>query len=96
LNLARTWFNTHVTGFTIILEDVWNETIDGQTTIDYQLRSHNTKDESTPIASDIYLNRKDLNGVWHLEAYQHSTLWVDDSMEMIKAFLLGNGWVQTP
>lgn len=95
LNLARTWFNSHVTGFTMILEDVWNEAVAGQTTIDYQLRSQITKDESLPLASDIYLNRKDTNGVWHLEGYQGSVMLVDDSLTMVKTFLLSNGWEES-
>jgi hypothetical protein len=90
LNLARDWFNTHVQGFALILEDVWNETVEGQTTIDYQLRSLTTKDESLPLGSDVYANRRDANGVWHLEAYQYSVLWVDAELSVVRDFLLSN------
>jgi hypothetical protein len=90
LNLARTWFNANVQGFTMILEDVWNETAEDQTTIDYQLRSLTTKDESPPLASDVYGNRRDTSGVWHLEAYQRSVLLVDAELSWVRTFLLEN------
>lgn len=90
LNEARAWFNANVEGFTMILEDVWNETAEDQTTIDYQLRSLTTKDESTPLASDVYGNRRDANGVWHLEAYQQSVLFLDAELSMVRSFLLAN------
>jgi hypothetical protein len=90
LNEARTWFNANVQGFTMILEDVWNETAEDQTTIDYQLRSLTTKDESPPLASDVYANRRDANGVWHLEAYQQSVLFLDADLSMVRSFLLAN------
>jgi hypothetical protein len=90
LNEARAWFKANVQGFTMILEDVWNETAEDQTTIDYQLRSLTTKDESPPLASDVYANRRDANGVWHLEAYQHSVLFLDADLSMVRSFLLAN------
>jgi hypothetical protein len=90
LNQARAWFNNNVQGFSMILEDVWNETVEGQTTIDYQLRSLTTKDESLPLASDVYANRLDANGVWHLEAYQQSVLRVDAELSGVRAFLVAN------
>jgi hypothetical protein len=90
LNQSRAWFNANVQGFTMILEDVWNETVEDQTTIDYQLRSLTTKDESLPLASDVYGNRRDEGGVWHLEAYQHSVLLVDAELSVVRAFLLAN------
>ena len=90
LNQAREWFNTNVKGFSMILEDVWNETLEGQTTIDYQLRSLTTKDESLPLASDIYGNRLDAKGVWHVEAYQQSVLRVDEELSLVRAFLVAN------
>ena len=79
---ARTAFNKAMEaldlpahkGFVCVLEDAWNEATEGETHIEYSLRSLATKAETPPFAADVYHNRKDAHGVWHLEAYQHSVL----------------------
>lgn len=70
---ARNAFNMlFAKEFDCYLEDEWNEYAEGETWIEYRIRSLITKDEFPPIASDIYLNHQDEGGVWHLGDYQHS------------------------
>ncbi len=86
LNQMRDWFNAHVEGFEIYLEDEWNHYQEGQTWFDYNLRSLISKDELPPLASDVYLNHQDEGGVWHLGDYQSSHLRIT-SWEPIIHFL---------
>jgi hypothetical protein len=72
---ARTAFNRLFRQeFDCYLEDEWNEYVEGETWLDYRIRSLVTKDEFPPLASDIYLNRRDEGGVWHLGDYQNSII----------------------
>jgi hypothetical protein len=74
LNALRDGFNARVANYEIYLEDTWNERTPGETHLEYILRSLDTRNETEPLAWDVYLNRQDAKGVWHLEAYQHSVL----------------------
>jgi len=66
----RTEFNRDFPDCELYLEDVWNETVSGETHIETILRSRKTLNETPPLVVDIYHNRQDSKGVWHLEAYQ--------------------------
>jgi|GEM_PF-5395435 len=88
LNKARDWFNTFYAGeFQIYLEDEWDVYIEGQTWFDYNLRSLKSKDELPPLASDVYLNHQDNNGVWNLGDYQSSHVRDDLDWNHIEYFL---------
>jgi hypothetical protein len=75
---ARAWFNTHgVTGYEIYLEDQWDEYSEGETRIEYILRSLLSKDEMPQaFAYDAYHNHRTEKGVWHLGDYRASHLVV--------------------
>jgi hypothetical protein len=70
----RAWFNATFTLLECFLEDAWNEQVEGETHIEYHLRSPKTKQELGPLAADVYTNHSDAKGVWHLGAYQHTQL----------------------
>lgn len=74
LNALRDWVNTTFPGVELYLEDVWNDNALGETHFEYILRSRQTFEETPPLAADVYTNRQDLGGVWHLGDYQSSHL----------------------
>jgi hypothetical protein len=75
---ARAWFNTQgVGGYEIYLEDQWDEYSEGETRIEYILRSLLSKDEMPQaFAYDAYSNHRTEKGVWHLGDYRASHLVV--------------------
>ncbi len=99
LNALRDWFNSQFyvqkIGFDLYLEDEWNERTQGETHLEYRLRSLHTKDElSEPFAYDIYLNHQDAKGVWHLDDYQRSVLILekDDIVTTLSEFMTKNDY----
>lgn len=90
LNAARDWFNGQVPGFEWYLEDVWDEYAEGQTWIEHRVRSLYTRDETEVLGVDIYANHRDAKGVWHLDDYQDSRIWVTD-VEAVVQFVATNG-----
>ncbi len=90
MNTLRDWFNKQFPTFDLYLEDVWNENVDGETHFEYLLRSLHTKDETPPLAYDVYLNHQDVKGVWHLDDYQHTVINIDSAEEML-AFMDQHG-----
>ena len=96
LNQARDWFNQFSIlnrpdgyPFEFYIEDVWNEYEEGTTCFEYIIRSLVTKDETAPLALDVYLNHQDAKGVWHLGDYQRSTLLIRD-ISSVAQFLKAN------
>lgn len=78
LNALRDWVNAHYTDFELYLEDMWNERTEGETHIEYILRSRKTLNETDVLGYDIYLNHRDNNGVWHLDDYVSSVCLLED------------------
>ena len=72
LNAMRDSFNLLGSRFDLYLEDNWNDPVPGETHFEYRLRSLDTKDDLGPLGIDVYTNRRDGRGVWHLGDYQHS------------------------
>lgn len=72
LNAMRDWVNVHYPDFELYLEDTWNEREEGQTELEYILRSRKTLNETEVLGFDAYKNHKDNKGVWHLGDYTHS------------------------
>jgi hypothetical protein len=97
LNVFRDWFNRQYPDFEVYLEDAWNTSEwaqhPGQTWFEYILRSKITKDETAALAYDVYLNRQDERGVWHLEDYQESILREPDPGVLLR-FMQANGLKQ--
>jgi hypothetical protein len=89
LNALRDWVNANIPGFELYLEDVWNEKQDGETHIEYILRSRRTLNETDVLGYDIYLNHRDAKGVWHLDDYVKSVRLLDDPGVII-AFIQAN------
>jgi hypothetical protein len=79
LNALRDWVNVHYPDFELYLEDMWNERTEGETHIEYILRSHKTLNETDVLGYDIYLNHRDDKGVWHLDDYVSSVFLLEDS-----------------
>jgi hypothetical protein len=71
--------------FELYLEDEWNEYVEGETWLDYRLRSLRTLDEFPKLASDAYLNHQDAGGVWHLGSYQCTHVHFEDTLERRQA-----------
>ena len=95
LNAFRDWFNQHFEGFEVYLEDVWNDNAPGETHFEYIVRSKITKNETPPLAADVYSNHQDERGVWHLGDYQHSKRSSHTSQSVIE-FIQQNGWLSNP
>jgi hypothetical protein len=91
MNALRDWFNQTFPTFEFYLEDVWNEYISGETHFEYIIRSRDTREETGPIAYDVYLNHQDTKGVWHLDDYQ-TTVITTASPDLICTFLNTNGY----
>jgi hypothetical protein len=72
MNALRDRFNQLGSRFDLYLEDNWNDPVPGETHFEYRLRSLDTKDDLGPLGIDVYTNRRDGKGVWHLGDYQHS------------------------
>ena len=89
LNALRDWVNAHYTDFELYLEDVWNEKVEGETHIEYILRSLKTLNETDVLGYDIYQNHRDAKGVWHLDDYVSSVRLID-SPEPLLAFISQN------
>ena len=83
MNALRDWVNAHILEVELYLEDVWNETVPGETHFEYLLRSRRTLNEIGPLAHDVYLNHQDARGVWHLDDYQHSVRHMRDPQVII-------------
>jgi hypothetical protein len=72
LNAMRDWVNIHYKDFELYLEDTWNERTEGETHLEYILRSRRTLNETDVLGYDAYLNHQDEKNVWHLDDYTHS------------------------
>jgi len=70
----RAWFNVTFCYLDCFLEDAWNEHAEGETRLEYYVRSPKSKQEVGPLAYDSYSNHCDAKGVWHLGAYGYSRL----------------------
>jgi hypothetical protein len=91
LNALRDWINAHFPDFELYLEDVWNETVDGETHFEYILRSRRTLNETAVLGYDIYRNHRDKNGVWHLDDYTGSVRLLDDSRLLLDFIRANDG-----
>ncbi|MBX2860883.1 MAG: hypothetical protein KTR14_06595 [Vampirovibrio sp.] len=89
MNRLRDWFNETVPRYEIYLEDVWNEAVDGETHIEYILRSLGTLNETSPLGYDVYNNHRDDRGVWHLDDYVKTVQHIQSS-QIITDFIHEN------
>jgi hypothetical protein len=83
LNALRDWVNARFPTFDFYLEDVWNEVVEGETRIEYILRSRRTLNETDILGYDIYHNHRDAKGVWHLDDYIRSTRLLEDPQVLV-------------
>lgn len=90
MNALRDWFNEQFKTFDLYLEDVWNENTDGETHFEYILRSLHTLDETPVLAFDVYSNRQDTKGVWHLGDYSHTVINIKNA-DLIVEFMQHHG-----
>jgi|GEM_PF-1969263 len=89
MNAMRDWVNAHYPTFELYLEDTWNERNDGQTDLEYILRSRQTLNETEVLGYDAYKNNRDAKGVWHLGDYTHS-IRLFDNVGMLYDFIEAN------
>lgn len=75
LNALREYINQYCAGVEAYLEDEWNVYAPGQTWIEYRLRSLKTLEETEVWGADVYLNKQDSKGVWHLLDYQETQVF---------------------
>ena len=90
LNSIRDWVNAHFPDFELYLEDVWNEKKEGETHIEYILRSKKTLNETDVLGYDIYQNHRDARGVWHLDDYVCSIRLLEDP-QILWTFIQADG-----
>ncbi|MEM0952391.1 MAG: hypothetical protein AAGI66_09675 [Cyanobacteria bacterium P01_H01_bin.74] len=87
MNAMRHWVNDHFDGFELYLEDEWNVRTEGETHLEYILRSRKTLNETAVIAYDAYYNHRDAKGVWHLGNYIQTVVLMHDR-SILAHFLL--------
>jgi hypothetical protein len=81
-NAMRDWVNAQYPNFELYLEDTWNERVNGETHIEYILRSRRTLNETDVLGYDVYQNHRDSGGVWHLGDYTHSVRLFSNPSEL--------------
>lgn len=93
LNEARAWFNQQGVGFDWYLEDEWNDPVEGETRIEYRVRSLRTLDDFGALAYDRYLNHRSERGVWSLGEYQ-DTHGLVESVEPLRRWMLADSEIE--
>ncbi len=91
-NAVRDWVNAHFPDFELYLEDTWNERTEGETHLEYILRSRQTLNETPVLAYDIYLNHRDVRNIWHLDDYQSTIRLMTHPQEIVDFILENRYW----